>query len=311
MAECSGSRGKFRFGVFEADLDAGELRKNGARLHVQEQPFQVLGVLLEHAGELVSREDICRRVWGERTFVEFDHALNTAIKKIRIAIGDDACTPRYIETVPKRGYRFIAPIQTQLDIQTNAVADVVLSERPRTPSGVLLIGGAGVAMVALALFGFVLLEHISRARSVQQARRIMIAVLPFENASGDVAQESLCDGITQELITQLGHNDPARVWVAARTKVLPYRNTTKAVAQIGRELGADYVMEGNLRRDGARVRATAELIRARDEARLWGDEFDGVEDAGVLVVETELAKAIAAKVERDALLAVQSAEGRR
>ena len=311
MTECSGSRCKFSFGVFEADLDAGELRKNGARVHLQEQPFQVLGVLLESAGELVSREDICRRVWGERTFVEFDHALNTAIKKIRISIGDDACTPRYIETVPKRGYRFIAPIQTPLDVQPNAVADVVLSGRPRTPSRALLIGGAGVAVVALALCGFALLQHISRGRSVQQTRRIVLAVLPFENASGDVAQESLCDGITQELITQLGHNDPARVWVAARTKVLPYRNTTKAVTQIGRELGADYVMEGNLRRDGARVRVTAELIRARDEARLWGDEFDGVDDAGVLVVETELAKAIAAKVERDALLAVQSAEGRR
>src|SRR5215469_12535933 len=142
MAECSGSRGKFRFGVFEADLDAGDLRKNGARVHLQEQPFQVLGVLLEHAGELVSREDICRRVWGERTFVEFDHALNTAIKKIRIAIGDDACTPRYIETVPKRGYRFIAPIQTQLDVSDKTVVDVVLSENRRTPSSALLVGGA-------------------------------------------------------------------------------------------------------------------------------------------------------------------------
>ena len=311
MAECSGSRGKYRFGVFEADLDAGELRKDGGRVRLQEQPFQVLGVLLERAGELVSREDISRRVWGERTFVEFDHALNTAIKKIRIAISDDACTPRYIETVPKRGYRFIAPVQTPLHVQSNAVADVVLSERAKIPSRALLVGGVVVTVGTLAVLGFALLQHISRQRSVLQARRVMLAVLPFENASGDVAQESLCDGITQELITQLGRNDPARVWVAARTKVLPYRNSTKAVGQIARELGADYLIEGNLRRDGARVRVTAELIRARDEIRLWGDEFDGVDDAGVLVVETELARAIAAKVEKDALLAVQSAEGRR
>ena len=311
MAECSGSRGKYRFGVFEADLDAGELRKDGGRVRLQEQPFQVLGVLLERAGELVSREDISRRVWGERTFVEFDHALNTAIKKIRIAIGDDACTPRYIETIPKRGYRFIAPLQTPLNVQPNAVANVVLSERARIPSRALLVGGAAVTVAGLLLLGFALLQHISRQRSVLQARRVMLAVLPFENASGDVAQESLCDGITQELITQLGRNDPARVWVAARTKVLPYRNSTKAVGQIARELGADYLIEGNLRREGARVRVTAELIRARDEIRLWGDEFDGVDDAGVLVVETELARAIAAKVEKDALLAVQSAEGRR
>ena len=303
MAECSGSRGKVRFGLFEADLDAGELRKNGARIHLQEQPFHVLSVLLERPGQLVSREDICRRVWGERTFVEFDHALNTAIKKIRIAIGDDAATPRYIETVPKRGYRFIAPIQPQQDVSASPVASVVLSANASSRLKPVLFGALGV-MVVLAGIGAILLRAPGSSDG-RGARRILLAVLPFENASGDVAQESLCDGLTQEVIMQLGHSDPSRVWVAARSKVLPYRNTIKPVAQIGRELGADYLMEGNLRRDGARVRVTAELIRARDEARLWGDEFDGVEDAGVLAVETELAREIAAKVQSEALLAMQ------
>jgi TolB-like protein len=173
----------------------------------------------------------------------------------------------------------------------------------------MLLGAAGV-MVVLAGIGAILLRGSAHSEA-RGARRILLAVLPLENASGDVAQEALCDGITQELITQLGHRDPSRLWVAARSKVLPYRNTTKTVSQIGRELGADYLMEGNLRRDGARVRVTAELIRARDEARLWGDEFDGVEDAGVLAVETELAREIAAKVQSEALLAVQSGDGRR
>jgi TolB-like protein/DNA-binding winged helix-turn-helix (wHTH) protein len=303
MAECSGLRGKVRFGIFEADLDAGELHKNGARIHLQEQPFHVLSVLLERPGQLVSREDICRQVWGERTFVEFDHALNTAIKKIRIAIGDDAATPRYIETVPKRGYRFIAPIQAHQNVSASPVANVVLSGRTSSRLKLMLFGAVGMTVV-LAGIGAILLRGPGRS-DARGARRILLAVLPFENASGDVAQESLCDGLTQEVIMQLGHSDPSRVWVAARSKVLPYRNSTKPVSQIGRELGADYLMEGSLRRDGARVRVTAELIRARDEARLWGDEFDGVEDAGVLAVETELAREIAAKMQSEALLAVQ------
>ena len=301
MAECSGSRGKVRFGIFEADLDAGELRKNGARVRLQEQPFQVLSVLLERPGQLVSREDISRQVWGERTFVEFDHALNTAIKKIRIAIGDDATTPRYIETVPKRGYRFISPIQAQFDVSPSPVAPVVLSPSPRWKP--MVFGAVGMTVV-LAGIGALLLRGPSGFGD-RSAGRILLAVLPFENASGDAAQESLCDGITQEVITQLGHSDPSRIWVASRSKVLPYRNSTKPVSQIGRELGADFLMEGNLRRDGARVRVTAELIRARDEARLWGDEVDCIEDRGVLAVETELAREIAAKVQSEALLAMQ------
>lgn len=303
MAECSGSRGKVRFGIFEADLDAGELRKNGARIRLQEQPFQVLSVLLERPGQLVSREDICRQVWGERTFVEFDHALNTAIKKIRIAIGDDAGTPRYIETVPKRGYRFIAPIQAQSDVSASPVAPVVLSAGATAHWKPMVFGAVGMTVV-LAGIGALLLRGPSGFGD-RSAGRILLAVLPFENASGDAAQESLCDGITQEVITQLGHSDPSRIWVASRSKVLPYRNSTKPVSQIGRELGADFLMEGNLRRDGARVRVTAELIRARDEARLWGDEVDCIEDRGVLAVETELAREIAAKVQSEALLAMQ------
>jgi TolB-like protein/DNA-binding winged helix-turn-helix (wHTH) protein len=302
MAERSGSGRKLRFGVFEADLRAGELRKNGVRIRLQEQPFHVLSVLLERAGEVVSRDEICREVWGEQTFVEFDCALNTAIKKIRIAIGDDAATPRFIETVPKRGYRFIAPLQTELAVLENSVTDVVLNTPPVIPSRVWRAAGVFV-MIVLAGLG---LMHLgSRSRGVREARRIVLAVLPFENASGDAAQEALCDGITQEVITQLGRSDPGRLGVAARNKILSYRHSAKAASQIGKELGADFVMEGNLRRDGPHVRVTAELIRASDEVRMWGDEFDGLDDDGALAVETELAKAIAAKVRKEALLPVQ------
>ena len=134
---------------------------------------------------------------------------------------------------------------------------------------------------------------------------MILAVLPFENSSGDAAQEPLCDGLTQELITQLGRIDPSRLGVSARSRVLLYRNASKTVTEIATELGADYLMQGNLRRDGSHVRVTAELIRARDEARLWGDEFDDAKGGEFLAVETEIAKAITDKVRADALQAMQ------
>ena len=301
MGDSNSSRGVLRFGVFEADLDAGELRNGGTKIRMQEQPFQVLGVLLQRAGELVSREELRQQVWGERTFVEFDHALNTAIKKIRIAIGDDAATPQYIETIPKRGYRFIAPVQRQSVVVAGDSTNVVL---PRRGVPAWIVACAACAMIALASLAL-LMARGPESGIVHRTRRVILAVLPFENSSGDAAQQPLCDGLTQELITQLGRIDPSRLGVAARSRVLPYRNASKTVTQIGTELGADYLMEGNLRRDGSHVRVTAELIRARDEVRLWGDEFDNANGGEFLYVETEIAKAITDKVRADALLAMQ------
>jgi TolB-like protein/DNA-binding winged helix-turn-helix (wHTH) protein len=301
MGDSNSSRGVLRFGVFEADLDAGELRKGGTKIHMQEQPFQVLSVLLQRAGDLVSREELRQQVWGERTFVEFDHALNTAIKKIRIAIDDDAATPQYIETIPKRGYRFIAPVQQQTVTAVEASGDVVLPHRVFPP---WVVASAVFAMIVLASLALLIVGGPT-SPSVHSTRRVVLAVLPFENSSGDAAQEQLCDGLTQELITQLGRVDPSRLGVAARSRVLPYRNASKTVAQIGTELGADYLMEGNLRRDGSHVRVTAELIRARDQVRLWGDVFDNANGDEFLTVEMEIAKAITDKVREDALLAMQ------
>jgi TolB-like protein/DNA-binding winged helix-turn-helix (wHTH) protein len=301
MGDSNSSRGVLRFGVFEADLDAGELRKGGTKIRMQEQPFQVLSVLLHRAGDLVSREELRRQVWGERTFVEFDHALNTAIKKIRIAIDDDAATPQYIETIPKRGYRFIAPVQQQNVNAVEASGDVVLPHRVFPP---WVVAGAVFVMIVLASLALLIVGGPT-SPSVHGTRRVVLAVLPFENSSGDAAQEQLCDGLTQELITQLGRVDPSRLGVAARSRVLPYRNASKNVAQIGTELGADYLMEGNLRRDGSHVRVTAELIRARDQVRLWGDVFDNANGGEFLTVEMEIAKAITDKVREDALLAMQ------
>jgi TolB-like protein/DNA-binding winged helix-turn-helix (wHTH) protein len=297
-------RGVWGFGVFCADLDAGELCKSGWRVHLQDQPFQVLAVLLLRAGQLVTREELRREVWPRDTFVEFDHALNTAVKKIRIAIGDDANAPRYIETIPKRGYRFIAPVQAASDLLSTPVVHPASNETRSRPnlSWPNIALALAMAVVVIGLAG-VLGLHRLRAGTPFASARVVVAVLPFEDATEDLKLAGLCDGVTQELISQLGRTEPAKLSVAARANVLTYRHSVKSVAQVGAELRADYLIEGSVRRDGRHLRLSAELIRVSDQARIWGDDFDSEDDdTSPLIVETDIAKAIVMNV-RPALLA--------
>jgi TolB-like protein/DNA-binding winged helix-turn-helix (wHTH) protein len=306
MGVSSQPRGVWRFGVFNADLDVAELRKSGLRIRLQDQPFQVLAVLLLHAGQLVTREELRRQVWPQDTFVEFDHALNTAIKKIRIAIGDDATAPRYVETIPKRGYRFIAPVHAPNDLLSAPVDNVrlgeILTRHHLSRRNVAYVLAMAVAVIGLA--GALGLRRL-RAGAPVAPGRVVVAVLPFEDSTDDLKLPSLCDGITQELISQLGRTDPTKLTVAARANILPYRHSLKSVVQVGAELKADYLIEGSLRRDGRHLRISAELIRVSDQARVWGDDFDREDDeTSQLIVETEMAKAIVMKA-RPALVAGQ------
>jgi TolB-like protein/DNA-binding winged helix-turn-helix (wHTH) protein len=281
----------FRFGLFEADVQAGELRRDGAKVSLQEQPFQVLVALLERPGELVWREDLRQQVWPEDTFVEFDHALNTAVKKIRIALGDCANSPEYIETIPKRGYRFLAPVE-------------VVEKAPSHSKE--MMGAAGVwrwlrrnpvtiALVATVLLSVALRSMLRRNTALDSAeKKMVLAVLPLEDWSEDSGHALLCEGITQELITQSGHADPARLAVVPHAASVAYRHTPKTVAEVARELHADYLIEGNLRADDERVRVTVELIRVRDEIRVWGEDFDR-EPGNSLALESEIAAAITEK----------------
>ncbi len=286
-----GSCRVFRFGPFEANVQAGELRRDGAKVSLQEQPFQVLVALLERPGELVWREDLRQQVWPEDTFVEFDHALNTAVKKIRIALGDCATSPEYIETIPKRGYRFLAPVE---------VMEKTLSHSKQ------MTGAAGVGrwlrrnpvtvtLVATVLLAVALLGTLRRDTARDSAeKKMVLAVLPLEDWSEDAGHALLCEGITQELITQSGQADPARLSVVPHAASSAYRHTPKTVAEVARELHADYLIEGNLRADDERVRVTVELIRVRDESRVWGEDFD--RDSGdLLALESEIAAAITEK----------------
>jgi DNA-binding winged helix-turn-helix (wHTH) protein/TolB-like protein len=283
-------RDNFSFGDFEVDLPLGELRRGGSRVPLQEQPFQVLAVLLQRPGELVRREELRRQVWPEDTFVEFDHALNTAVKKIRIALGDCADSPRYIETIPKRGYRFIADVRATQEIPTTFEVEAAREEHA---------GRWKASTKRIALLTFLIPASLAAIlgwhwRGAAE-KPLVLAVLPLEDWSDDAHQGLICDGIMQELITQSAKIEPSRLAVVPSAAALHYRQTKKTVAEVAHELHADYLLHGNLRRSDRQLRVTIELIRASDQSRVWGDDFNR-EVGDSLALETEIAAAIAGKL---------------
>jgi TolB-like protein/DNA-binding winged helix-turn-helix (wHTH) protein/Tfp pilus assembly protein PilF len=300
-------RAIFRFGAFEVDPRTGELRKNGMRIRCQEQPIQVLVALLERPGELLTREELRQRVWPEDTFVDFDHALNTAVKKIRAALNDEADSPRYLETVPRRGYRFIAPMQTEvppaqipeelpagkLDVLRTAVENPFYyqpeTHRPLFNRRVVLLAAALIGVVG---GGYYWSNHRARAMDTNMPNRTMVAVLPFENLTNDPAQEYFSDGMTEETISQLGRLNSQNMAVIARTSAMKYKHSGKSAREIGRELNSDYLLEGSIRREGSRVRVVAQLIRVADQSPRWSHQFD-YEFGEPLYIETDAATEIA------------------
>ena len=240
------------FGTFEVNLRTGELRKRGIRIALQEQPLRILSALLESPGEVVTREELCRRLWPEGTFVDFEHSLNAAVRRLRTTLGDEAEVPRFVETVHKRGYRFIA------------LNDLF---RPGFP-----VARPSPATIA----------HIVR-------KRARLAVLPFGPFDG------FTEGLTEEAITQLAQACPRSIGVIARTSVERAHREGGGTAEIARALGADYLVEGNVRRDGDRLRITAQLIDSQEETHLWAQTFDRImKDA--LTLQTEVAEEIARAV---------------
>lgn len=276
-----------RFGAFEVDLRAGELRKNGVKIKLQEQPLQVLGMLLEYPGKVVTREELQRKLWSTDTFVDFEHSLNAAVKRLREALGDSADNPRFIETLPRHGYRFIAPAQTATlaNFQTQAPAAV----RPRWP----LVAAACVALLLIAGTSYLLLRQTHK--SVSPDRKVMLAVLPFENLSGDPGQEFFSDGMTREMINWLGRLDAHRLGVIAATSVMKYKNSPKNISEIGRELGVDYVLEGSVQQEGGRVRIAAQLIAVRNQAHLWAESYDR-DRSDVLLTQADIARAVTQQI---------------
>jgi TolB-like protein/DNA-binding winged helix-turn-helix (wHTH) protein len=301
-----------RFGTYEVSLQSGEVRKAGLRIRVQQQPMKLLEILLEHPREVVTREELRSRVWPNESFGDFDQALNIAIGKLRSALGDSAENPRFIETLPKRGYRFIAEVSVvDADARTKGPEEAAAGEVPgsqeqeKTESGHKLQGGglaiapkgrlwpARRVIIALAavLSLLILAVWLFRSRGSPPTGIRSLAVLPLENLSGDAAQNYFADGMTDELITDLAQISALRV--ISRTSVMVYKGARKPLPQIARELNVDAVVEGTVLRSGDQVRITAQLIEASTDKHLWSQSYEG-ELRDTLALQNKVASAVTA-----------------
>jgi TolB-like protein/DNA-binding winged helix-turn-helix (wHTH) protein/Flp pilus assembly protein TadD len=296
MPEAASTACALRFDSFELDLRTGELRKRGVKLRLHGLPIQLLAILLQNPGNLVTREELRTQLWPADTFVDFDHSLNNGILRIREVLGDSAETPRYIETLPRRGYRFIGHVE---EVATDAPE---LPPQPLPPAASpnavrakwgrrALIPSLLILAAAVALWQSSFFSHRASAAPIHS-----IAVLPFDNLSGDASQGYLADGMTDQLITDLAQAGSLRV--ISRTSVMHYRNTKKTLPEIARELNVDSIVEGSLTRSGDRVRVTAQLLRANTDEHIWADTYErNVGD--ILRLQSDVAQAIAQHVRAD------------
>jgi TolB-like protein/DNA-binding winged helix-turn-helix (wHTH) protein/Tfp pilus assembly protein PilF len=274
---------------------------------VQQQPMKLLEILLEHPGEVVTREELRRRVWPNESFGDFDQALNIAIGKLRSALGDSAENPRFIETLPKRGYRFIADVSVlNADARPrkpgSSAGDLTATETGHTLQGAglavapkqrLWLTRRAIVALALVLSFSILSVWLFRSRGRAPAGIRSIAVLPLENLSGDASQNYFADGMTDELITDLAQISALRV--ISRTSVMVYKGARKPLPQIARELNVDAVVEGTVLRSGDQVRITAQLIEAYTDKHLWSQSYEG-ELRDTLALQSRVASAIADQI---------------
>ncbi len=297
--------GRVAFEPYEVDFQTGELRKHGIRIRLQAQPFQVLEILLEHRGTVVTREELKGRLWLADSFGDFDHGLNKAINKIREALADSALHPRYVETVARRGYRFIAvvtavdkPLTTVDPVIVDVVAEAKGALEGPAPKPVVHRGAPKISAQKIAgacvmlLFAAFLLWRLRPPRSPSPDIQ-SLAVLPLENLSSDVSQEYFADGMTDELITALGAINGLRV--ISRSSVMLYKRVRRPLPQIARELKVDAVVEGTVLRSGDQVRITAQLIRATTDEHLWAESYEG-DLRDTLQLQDNVARAIANRI---------------
>ncbi len=301
--------GSIRFGDdFELDPRAQRLCRAGRVLKLERIPTEILLLLMEKNGELVTRDQIIERVWGEGVFLDTDNSINGAIRKIRQVLKDDSENPRFIQTVTGRGYRFIgaivqpAPAEGEegpvdragaADSSAEAAGEPGPSRKAATWRWTSLIG---IAVVLIAGLGAYLYNLRSRALVQGPPVRPMLAVLPFENLTGDPEQEYFSDGLTEEMISQLGNLDPSHLGVIARTSVMHYKNSGEPLDRIGRELGVQYALEGSVRRDSNKVRITAQLIQIKDQSHIWARQYDR-DLSNLLALQAEIAQEIAAQIQ--------------
>jgi TolB-like protein/DNA-binding winged helix-turn-helix (wHTH) protein len=287
-----------QFGVFELDLRTRQLTKKGAKIRLARQPIEVLSLLLERPGEIVTREELRRRLWQSDVFVDFDHGLNKSIQKLREALGDPAVSPRYIETSPRVGYRFIGPVsETTETLESTPDREIPQAQNldPNPPAGVggskrarWVVMAACVAAGALVA-GWLIHWRLRASQPIQS-----LAVLPLDNLSGDSSQDYFADGMTDELITMLAKDSTLRI--VSRTSVMQYRGARRPLTEIARALHADAIVEGSVSRSTGHVHLTLQLIRADTDSHLWAESYE--RDADDVALPDEAAKAIAQQLHR-------------
>jgi len=301
-----------RFGDFVVDFESFELRKHGIRLKLQDQPFQILKLLLQHRGQLVTRQELYAALWAQSTFVDFENGLNAAVRRLRDVLIDSADQPRYIETLPRHGYRFIAPVEVLAEAPAVGVKSLRAMPEEMTPdesahglsipSEVLVNSETnfwGRAIVPICVLVMILglaaftIRSIVLARHPPNNRIYSIAVLPLQNLSGDPAQDYFADGMTDALITNLAQSGALKV--ISSTSSMRYKNVRKGLPEIARELNVGFVLEGSVLRSGNHVRVSAQLLDAVKDQHVWAQQYDrDVQD--VLRLQDELASAVTLEV---------------
>jgi TolB-like protein/DNA-binding winged helix-turn-helix (wHTH) protein/Tfp pilus assembly protein PilF len=303
--------------MYEVDLRTSELWKQGRKIKLQEQPCRILAILLEQRGEVVTREELRKRLWSDDTFVDFDHSLNTAIMRLREALNDSSDNPRFIETLPRHGYRFIAPLEEiaasehekKEDAGSGSTPELSVAVPQSGPTNIFLAGNlesesksrrirSRRAIVLGSLFGIlaivilgIWLRFFRTALEVNLSRNQIksMVVLPFENLSADKDQQYFTDGMTDELIAHLAKIRSLRV--ISRTSSMEYKGTHKTLSEIARDLNVDAVVEGTILRSGDRVRITAELVQVATDRHLWAETYES-QLGDVLALQSQVASAI-------------------
>jgi TolB-like protein/DNA-binding winged helix-turn-helix (wHTH) protein/tetratricopeptide (TPR) repeat protein len=296
MAHPATSLGHYQFGVYTVDLRACELRKHGVRIKVQERPLQVLLVLLERPGEVVTRDELKRRLWAEGTFVDFDHGISSAVNKLRAALNDSAQHPVYVETLGRQGYRFIYPVAPHLsplrvveDRSATPADSKVIELAPARARVIRWMAAVITALVVVSAIASALLLRNRNAAPPDTAIR-SLAVLPLQNLSSDPEQEYFSEGLTEELTARLASLEGVRV--ISRTSAMQYKGSNKPLPEIARELHVDAIIEGSVLRVGSRVRITAQLIHAADDRHIWAESYER-DQSDVLAMQDAVARAIA------------------
>lgn len=281
-----GSDTHLRFEGFEVDLRSGELRKEGVLVHLRHQQFMLLSLLARHPGVLVTRDQIRDALWAGGTTVDFEAGLNRCVRELRTALGDGARHPRYIETLAKRGYRFIAPVRAVSGDDGRGQETSPARPRPRPATRL------GARAVLAALLSPLLFAYTGPRGP---SPRVLLAVLPFDDLGGQPDQSYFSAGLTEELSFQIGRVAPSRLGVIARGSTARYAGRARDVRAVSRELGVRYVVEGTVRRDRERVRVQVQLVDAADRSRVWTETHEG-ELRDILRVQDRLAQAIARRV---------------